>query len=85
MGLQLIMARVRNENNEWTHEADTYTNEIAGLVNKMLNLGKEIGLNNEDIFYLIVTEVHEQQLMNLIMLKDKRGCSSTGRAHDLHS
>ena len=60
------MPRVRDENNQWTHEASTYTNEIEGLVNKMLNLGKEMGFNNEDIFYLIVTEVHEQQLMNLI-------------------
>lgn len=60
------MTRMRDENNRWTHEAIKYTEEIDELIRKMLDMGEKRGFNNEDIFYLIVTDVHEQQLMRLI-------------------
>ena len=60
------MARMRDENNRWTPEAVKYTEEIDELIRKMLDMGEKRGFNNEDIFYLIVTDVHEQQLMRLI-------------------
>lgn len=60
------MPRVRNEKSEWTREASDYTEQIGAAIRNMLNLGKEMGFNNEDIFYMIVTEVHTQQLLRLV-------------------
>ena len=60
------MTRMRDENNRWTRDATEYTEEIDELIRKMLDMGEKRGFNNEDIFYLIVTDVHEQQLMRLI-------------------
>ena len=53
------MARMRDEDNNWTHEAIKYSEDINQLISKMLDMGKQRGFNNEDIFYLIVTTVHE--------------------------
>lgn len=60
------MAKVRDENKEWTAEASQYTNDISKMIAKMLDMGEQRGFNNEDIFYLIVTEVHAQQLFRLV-------------------
>lgn len=60
------MLRVRNEQSEWTREASDYTEQIGAAIRNMLNLGEDMGFNNEDIFYMIVTEVHTQQLLKLI-------------------
>ena len=60
------MPRVRNEKSEWTCEASDYTEQIRAEIRNMLNLGEDMGFNNEDIFYMIVTEVHTQQLLRLI-------------------
>ena len=60
------MARMRDEDNNWTHEAIKYSEDINQLISKMLDMGKQRGFNNEDTFYLIVTAVHEQQLLRLI-------------------
>ena len=60
------MSKVRNEKSEWTHEAADYTEQIGAAIRNMLNLGEDMGFNNEDIFYMIVTEVHTQQLLRLV-------------------
>ena len=60
------MAKVRDENNEWTQEASNYTEQIGVEIRKMLNLGEDMGFNNEDIFYMIVTEVNAQQLLRML-------------------
>ena len=58
--------------NEWTKQYGDKEwrmptrEEIDELIRKMLDMGEKRGFNNEDIFYLIVTDVHEQQLMRLI-------------------
>ena len=59
------MSKVRNETSEWTHEAADYSERISNSIKDMLNLGEDMGFNNEDIFYMIVTEVHTQQLLRL--------------------
>lgn len=60
------MPRVRNEQFEWTSEASDYIKQIGAEIRNMLNLGEDMGFSNEDIFYMIVTEVHAQQLLKLI-------------------
>ena len=60
------MSKVRNEKSDWTHEASNYTEQIKDNIENMLNLGEDMGFSNEDIFYMIVTEVHTQQLLKLL-------------------
>lgn len=60
------MSRVRNEKSEWTQEASDYIEQIEVAIRNMLNLGKDMGFNNEDIFYMITTEVYTQQLLQLV-------------------
>lgn len=60
------MSRVRNEKSEWTQEASDYIEQIEVEIRNMLNLGKDMGFNNEDIFYMITTEVYTQQLLQLV-------------------
>ena len=60
------MVRVRDEHGNWTKEASEYTCRIKDIIKGMLKLGEDMGFNNEDIFYLIVTEVNTQQLLNLL-------------------
>lgn len=60
------MSRVRNEKSEWTQEAFNYIEQIEVAIINMLNLGKDMGFNNEDIFYMITTEVYTQQLLQLV-------------------
>ena len=60
------MSRVRNEKSEWTQEALNYVEQIEVVIRNMLNLGEDIGFNNEDIFYMITTEVYTQQLLRLV-------------------
>ena len=35
------MTRMRDEDNNWTHEAIKYTEEIGELVRKMLDMGRK--------------------------------------------
>lgn len=60
------MSRVRNEKSEWTQEASDYIEQIEVAIRNMLNLGEDMGFNNEDIFYMITTEVYTQQLLRLV-------------------
>lgn len=60
------MSRVRNEKSEWTQEALSYVEQIEVVIRNMLNLGEDMGFNNEDIFYMITTEVYTQQLLRLV-------------------
>jgi hypothetical protein len=60
------MSRVRNEKSEWTQEASNYVEQIEVVIRNMLNLGEDMGFNNEDIFYMITTEVYTQQLLRLV-------------------
>ena len=60
------MSRVRNEKSEWTREASNYIEQIEVTIRNMLNLGEDMGFNNEDIFYMITTEVYTQQLLRLV-------------------
>ncbi len=60
------MSRVRNEKSEWTQEALNYVEQIEVAIRNMLNLGEDMGFNNEDIFYMITTEVYTQQLLQLV-------------------
>ena len=60
------MSRVRNEKFEWTQEALNYVEQIEVVIRNMLNLGEDMGFNNEDIFYMITTEVYTQQLLRLV-------------------
>ena len=60
------MARVRDEYNHWTHEASDYSKQIESKIEQMLKLGEDMGFNNEDIFYMIVTEVNAQQLLRML-------------------
>lgn len=60
------MSRVRNEKSEWTQEALNYVEQIEVVIRNMLNLGEDMGFNNEDIFYMITTEVYTQQLLQLV-------------------
>lgn len=60
------MSRVRNEKSEWTQEALNYVEQIEVTIRNMLNLGEDMGFNNEDIFYMITTEVYTQQLLQLV-------------------
>ena len=60
------MPRVRDKGNYWTAEAKEYTSEIEPFIRKMLDLGDKKGFNNEDIFYLIVSAVNEQQLLKIL-------------------
>lgn len=60
------MPRVRNEKSEWTREASNYVEQIGVAIRNMLNLGEDMGFNNEDIFYMITTEVYTQQLLQLV-------------------
>lgn len=60
------MSRVRNEKSEWTQEALSYVEQIEVVIRNMLNLGEDMGFNNEDIFYMITTEVYTQQLLQLV-------------------
>lgn len=60
------MSRVRNEKSEWTQEALNYVEQIEVVIRNMLNLGEDMGFNNEDIFYMITTEVYTQQLLRLV-------------------
>lgn len=60
------MSRVRNEKSEWTQEALSYVEQIEVAIRNMLNLGEDMGFNNEDIFYMITTEVYTQQLLQLV-------------------
>lgn len=60
------MSRVRNEKSEWTQEALNYVEQIEVVIRNMLNLGEDMGFNNEDIFYMIITEVYTQQLLRLV-------------------
>lgn len=60
------MSRVRNEKSEWTREASNYIEQIEVAIRNMLNLGEDMGFNNEDIFYMITTEVYTQQLLQLV-------------------
>ena len=71
------MVRMRDENNRWTHEAVKYTEDIDKLIQKMLDMGEQRGFSNEDIFYLIVTDVHEQQLMRLLWSEESSVASPT--------
>ena len=60
------MSKVRHEKFDWTHEASNYNEQIKDDIENMLNLGEDMGFSNEDIFYMIVTEVHTQQLLKLL-------------------
>ncbi len=60
------MSRIRNEKSEWTREALNYVEQIEVVIRNMLNLGEDMGFNNEDIFYMITTEVYTQQLLRLV-------------------
>ncbi len=60
------MSRVRDEKSEWTQEALNYVEQIEVVIRNMLNLGEDMGFNNEDIFYMITTEVYTQQLLQLV-------------------
>ena len=60
------MAKVRDEKNQWTEDASTFTSEIKDRISSVLDLAEKMGFSNEDAFYLIVTEVNEQQLLRLL-------------------
>ena len=60
------MATIRDNEGYFTHEANEYSKDIGPCVKKMLNLAKDKGFNISDAFYLIMTEVNTQQLLDLL-------------------
>jgi hypothetical protein len=66
------MPRVRDDKYHWTPEADEYISTIKPYISNMIQLGENMGFDEAQIFYLVVSELDDAQLINILKKKENQ-------------